>query len=81
MSIPLSDTLPEEGNSVVERIFNNVDFPAPLGPINPITLPDSSFIETSFNATLFLKFICKFFMISSKTTYSFPLNTFNWHKN
>ncbi len=51
--LTFQENLPELGFNIVERILSKVDFPAPLGPINPINPPDLKFNDTSSNAVLF----------------------------
>jgi hypothetical protein len=43
-------TVPDVGGFKPDMAFMRVVFPAPLGPINPITSPSYTVMETSFTA-------------------------------
>ena len=57
MLMPSTVTVPDVCGINPEMIFITVDFPAPLGPINPVTLPFSNENDTLSRAFTFPKFL------------------------
>ena len=50
---PFNSILPSVGSVILDKIFNNVVFPAPFLPIIPITSPRLTLKETSFKAQIY----------------------------
>ena len=49
-SFPSNRIVPESTARFPDNAFTNVDFPAPLSPINAVTSPGNTSKSTSFNA-------------------------------